>query len=1154
MSEFTNKQQRAITSKGNILISAAAGSGKTRVLTERICQILSSGEADISEILVLTFTDAAASEMKSRIYHRLFDISNNKKDEKHGIMAEQVTTSDISTVHSFCQKVIREKYYAVGLSPSFRISSDKESKRVLKKCLLDLLEKKTSNNDKDILILYHKFGKRNGKALSDIILNLYNDLIVLPEPLEYRDKVLKAYETSDYKKRIEDILKRDVLLKLENSKEILSSALTVSKELDFVKATSLLEGYLEELDNHIIILNSKPYEDYAIIPFMKTNFSYKDMDTDVKGFFEKNKEDIKGIVDGTKKLSYLFDFEKNYDEEIKTVKQDAFCLFSLAFSLMESYQKKKTQLNFLDFSDLEHFAYKILKDSEHTKSFNYKYIFIDEYQDTNPLQEAIICRIKKEDNLFMVGDVKQSIYGFRHAEPDIFLKKQDTYKEFSELKEDKQDELIRMNDNFRSSNVVVNGINAIMENLITKDFGGIDYKNKESLVHHSILDKGKVEISLVDFSESFFESNDISKRLNTKEAEAYNVAAKIKDILGDKISVRKNDTIEEKEIDYSDIVILLRELKQTGPVYKRVLESCGIPVDCEIESDGFGIPETEVFSNLLKIISNPTDDIALLSVMKFEYFGFTSDEFSLIRSIDQNRKSSFYNCTKKYIESENNNLSKKLISFYDMLDELNLKSKCLSKEEFLNLCVTKVCFEEILSSSPKRSLKADILRGYVSSIISETQETAGLSRIVEFIDGMKKSGEYLNSSANIKSPKSVRIMTIHKSKGLEFPVVILAGIDKALIIENRVSVTMDKELGLGFKLSAPSKNFSKMGIIYQSLMQKKKLESMEESMRVLYVAMTRAENRLYLIGSRKSLMSSFSRWLVRGPKSRYFAASFLDLIIPFVINKSGFIEGFKISRFLPPKLSKVDNIKFSVSPKKTQNVSEINVRKDALDAFLNIKPKVIDIGYSYAFTDSLATPSKKSVSSLKEDTQKKEIIGQQIKIVSYDNKIKLTAAEQGTAFHVFMQHVDFNKFDIDAIEIKIKSLIEKNILTEEEAQSLDSKRILNVLNSQIIRRASKAKIIYREKNFTLKTKSEDLGLSPGEIVLIQGTIDLCFIEDDGFVVVDYKTDRGGKKIIEKRINGYTYQLDLYAKAIEKITKMPVKEKYLYFLNSNLYKV
>jgi len=1151
MHEFTTKQRRAIGNTGNILVSAAAGSGKTRVLTERICNILSSGKAGIDEILVLTFTDAAAAEMKSRIYLRLFDMSISAKDESLGIIAEQVTKADISTIHSFCQKIVREKYFALGISPSFRVGSEKECNSLLKKSLSELLEQKILEKDSDIINLYSKYGKRNVKDLTDIVLNLYSELIVHPEPEEYRNNILKNYSDDKYKSNLESILKRDVELSIRYSAEILSSLVSLSRKLEMSKAESLLTEYLCELENHENIFQTKPYEEYKSLSFMISTFRIEKIDEEVKGVFSTNKEYIKRVIDKTKDIKALMNFDDEFASELEIVKNDSSILLSLAFELGKRYQEKKTRLNILDFNDLEHFAYRILKTGDNARSFEYKYIFIDEYQDTNPIQEAIITKIKKEDNLFMVGDIKQSVYAFRHAEPGIFLKKQNVYNEFQEEKMGSQDELIRMNENFRSSPVVVDAINELMSCLLTPDFGSIDYKNKESLVHRSILSGGKVGISIIDMDKKIYGATDTGDRLTSKEAEAFAVANNIHEILGQDFLHRESGLT--KKIDYSDIVILLREIRQTGPVYKRVFESCGIPVDCEIKSQGTPIPETDIFANLLKVILNPTDDIALLSVMKYEYFGFSADDLTAIRAKTLDRKISFYECTRIYSEQENDFLSDKIDSFYDELKVLRQKSKTLPKEEFLDHCMSKLCFEEFFGSRPKRSLKADILRGYVASLVSETPETAGLSRIVEFINSLRKSGDSLDIQANIKSENSVRIMTIHKSKGLEFPVVFVSGLDKGFMRENKSACVIDKDMGLGFKLFNPMENFRKTGLIYQGILEKKKIKSLEEEIRILYVAMTRAENRLYFVGTRSSLKKSIERWLMKGPASRYFASSFMDLIMPIIINRANFAEGFTISRFLPPVISDFDSIDVILKPKENfKGRSELD-RKSVFEGFLSTPKKEISLGYKYPFAPSLLIPSKKSVSSLNENEKKEQAKRKQVEISDLVDS-SLNAAERGTAFHVFMQHVDFSIQDESEVKKQIASLLKKNIITYEEAKTLDTGKILNVLSSDIIKRASKAETLYREKNFTLKAKSEDIGLASGESVLIQGTIDLCFLEEDGFVVVDYKTDRGNRETIESRKEAYKKQVETYAKAIEKITRKPVKEKYLYFLNSSLYKV
>jgi ATP-dependent helicase/nuclease subunit A len=1148
MLNFTKKQQRAIDTQGNILVSAAAGSGKTRVMTERICNILREKKANIDEILVLTFTDAAAKEMKRRIYLRLFDLSIEEISESLGIIAESVVKADISTIHSFCKKVIDENYFNLGLSPTARISEDIEAQKLLSKSLSELLEKKLEDQDKDTLYLYQTFANRSGKPLNDIIIAIYKELMVLPEPKQYADLVLSQYDKVEYKQKIKDIYLNDVGQKLEAALEILQNTKAIADQCDFSITSDILSVDIDEAKNHIKVFETESYEQYCRLPHLKTQFriAKDNIDDEVKAVFTKNRDDVKKIFDSTKGSDDLLKFEKYYENEKTIIQKQARILFDIVFELTALYQHKKSLANFLDYSDLEHFAYEILKQVDIKDK--YKYIFIDEYQDTNPIQEAILRQVKGKDNLFMVGDVKQSIYGFRHADPQIFKEKQDQYTQMEAPNTDKQNELIRMNQNFRSFEKVVFAINAIMDNIMMPTFGDIDYKNEEALIFGSGHHGGKASLTLIDVDEKLYECEDSAKVLSTKQAEAYKIAHMIEKICGETIYSR--DSEGEKPIEYSDIVVLLRETKNSGIIYKRVFESMGIPVDCEIKSDTM-IPEIMVFTNLLKFANNPIDDIALLSVMRFESFGFTAEDFVAIK---QDRKDlSFYDSVLYYKESKSDVLASKLDGFFETIEQIRLQSKLLSKAEFLDYCLIIGCFEQVLSTG--NNAKRDKLINFVSKLADQTPKTATLARIVDFIEDMAQTGQFIKAEPTVKSPNSVKIMTVHKSKGLEFPVVFLGGLDANFIHANKSNMVIDKSYGLGLKILDPSKNYAKNGVIYTAINMHKVRAELLESLRLLYVAMTRAENRLYLCGVKKNIRASVAKWVTAGQKQIPIAKNFLDLIVPVLINQPSFIEGFNIARFLPPTLSRYDHIPVVIKPKVCKQQPSKDDRLKKFDAFIKSKAKKITLGFEYGHAGNLFTPSKKSVSSLSQKAGENKSINEQkekkvLEMESIHQGI-LTGAQRGTALHIFMQHADFSKTQISDIEQQKDAFVLNHLLTTDEASSLPVEKIQVMLNSPLFERVRKSSCVYKEKNFTFKTDSASLGLPCGETVLIQGTIDCCFLEDNEFILIDYKTDR---KITSEKIEKYTKQMDYYATALRKITHKSVKQRYLYFLLEGPYLV
>ncbi|MEX1307451.1 MAG: UvrD-helicase domain-containing protein, partial [Eubacteriales bacterium] len=1077
-------------------------------------------------------------------------MSISSDSETMGIKAEKVIQAQISTIHSFCQSVIREKYYVLGLSPSFNIASEKDNTRLLKKTLAEILDERSLAEDEDLARLYLNYGKRNGRALNDMIIAVYHALMVMPEPEAYKTRMQTQYMQADFTETIASILFDESKKKLAHATEILQNLRILASVSGFQKIESLLLGYIKNLGTLIEYFEDKDFDAAFNTTVFDANLALGEVSSDeIKKVFKGGRDSAKKLIDECLKDNVLVNLHPKLNQELPVMSADAHALLDLALTLRERFSEAKLKKNTLDFSDLEHYAYEILKDPEQAKDFNYKYIFIDEYQDTNPLQEALIEKIKGAHNLFMVGDVKQSIYGFRHADSDIFLNKQNQYKEYIKKTND-EDELIRMNENFRSSQPVISAVNLLMGEILTPEFGEIDYKNKEALVHGANLSDGKTELLLIDSGADFYPPESNGDALSSSESEAFAIANHIISQKGKPFFCR--ETGEEKLLDFSDMVVLLREVKNSGTIYKRVFESCGIPVDITFSSGGTNLPETEQFAAILKCILNPTDDIALISAMKYSYFEISFSDIADVRISAKEKKQSFYSSVKEYIEHHDDALSGRLIHFFETLAHLKDKSLILSGEAFLEYVYHHLQFEEVLAASPRKSLKAEALKGYIRALLAESSKSAHLARMVSLLDEMKQNDEMLDTHSAQKNPNSVRIMTIHKSKGLEFPVVYVAGLQKPFHKDNKADFVMDKSLGLGFKIIKPKKNYKGESLIYQSLVKKQWATSLHEAVRVLYVAMTRAENQLFLVGGVKGLKNSLARWLTHGKDAQWFANNYLDMMMPALLNKKGFAEGFALDRFLSPQLSISSLLPIHILPKRGYAYTGGADRIALLDDFLNQPPKPITLGYTYKNSETLGIPSKRSVSSLKAK-ETTPIIRREVAFTALDAS-SLTAAERGTAFHTYMQHADFEHNTIEEIKNHIRSLVDASVLSDEEAASLSPARILSVLQSDIIARAKKSPLLYREKNFSLKLDSGQIGFPAGEMVVVQGTIDLCFLEGNAFVLLDYKTDQVTKDSLPTRVDAYKKQLETYALALAELTGYSVKEKYLYFLNMDCIKV
>lgn len=1252
--KWTNEQWEAITERDcNLLVAAAAGAGKTAVLVERIIRKITDCQnpVDIDRLLVVTFTNAAAAEMRERIAESVTALLEKEPDNAH--IQKQLTLlnkASITTIHSFCLEVIRSNFQVIGIDPGFRIADETEAALLKMEALDELFEEKyeKENGNKDFLELLECYGgNKDDKALQDMVLNLYDFSRSFPWPddwLKRKTEELLSYDGRDFGetpwgKELLDFVK----LELESLKE------TLDKAVDTVNSTSSLEKYLpvfqddlKSIDKLLEICKSKNKWDNLCLGFQTLEFGRlpalgKDADRESQDYVKKIRNTVKERLNKTKNKIFNAESAQIF-ADLKKVYPLLKSLTELVSDFASKYSTKKNNKNMVDFNDLEHFCLNILvhkigedeKPEPSKTAGNYRErfveILVDEYQDSNLVQDTIIKMISRQEtekpNIFMVGDVKQSIYRFRQARPELFLEK---YNRYSSEK-GRPDRKLQLFKNFRSRREVVDAVNYIFLQIMSEKMGELDYNEKEALnlgaafpenneaglivggdveLHLLEMDDRKEAIQLpnenqVEQAESDDEEtneDDISdEQLDSIQYEARLVARRIREIMepdeqGKVFAVYDKTRQEYRKVEYRDIVILLRTTRNWADTFKEELTVQGIPAFADTGTGFFKTPEVHLILSLLQIIDNPLQDIPLLAVLRSPFVDFSADELAELRLIK--RDAPLYQALQVLAEGTGT-LSSKASSFLTDLQRWRDMSLYMSVDQLLWQLYTDTGYFWMVGAMPGGQQRQGNLRILFERARQyERTSYKGLFNFISFLDKIKSSKGDMGSAKILgENNDVVRIMSIHKSKGLEFPVVILAGCGKKFNLRDmNESILFHQKLGfgpdivdLGLRLSYPS--LPKLAI-----KEKIKAETMSEEMRILYVALTRAREKLIITGSVNNIGRAAARWL-SGAETHNFK------LLPYeVLNSSSYLDWFGTSLLRHRDHGKLRDCSGSAYKGILIDDSSVwNIRIWHKDEILGIQSvedrdeskffKWLDdlenfndqdsnevirkevtrrLNWEYPYAGLSKIPAKISVTELKKRFQAElETINEggsyltdfssiSIKKPLFLEKKKgLTPAEAGTALHLVMQCLDFGGTDP---EDQIKDMVKKDLLTEQQAMSVDSAKIRRFLDSSLGRRIVKAEKVWREAPFVLAVPCQELPLNNSleycgdETVLLQGVIDCYFEEQGSLVLVDYKTDKAADGILEAIREKYLFQISCYARALEKLSGKPVKEKYIYLFSS-----
>ena len=1220
--KWTEEQLKAIeTRKCNLLIAAAAGSGKTAVLVERIIRIITNEEnpVDIDRLLVVTFTSAAAAEMRERIANAITKALEKNPNSKN--LQKQLTLlsrANITTMHSFCLDVIKNNFHVIELDPSFRILDETEGVLLKSEVLEELFEDKYEESDREFLNLVDAYsGSKNDEKLKEVILSLHRFSMSGPWPKKWLTEKSEEFNIKNLeeldKTNWAGILKENIEIELRGLISMGHNALSLCNDTDglqpyidtFANDLFQIRELYESLSNGLEVIYSK----LNSIAFTKLKTVRKSNVSDVAV-----QDRVKGIRDDIKKkITKLRDeiFSMSPDEILEsTMACYPFMkkLAELTIEFEERFSIAKKSKGALDFNDLEHLCLKILTSENSNVANNFREYFdevlVDEYQDSNNVQEAIIDLVSRkysdDPNVFMVGDVKQSIYRFRQAKPELFLDKYNTY-----CKDEGKNRKIQLYKNFRSRDEVIKGVNFIFKELMSTVVGELEYTDEEALnlgasykvnEDEDIVVGGEIELHILDKSsgsnveEEKEELSEDEEELGSINLEARIVARRINELIlgkdGKQFKVQDKETGKYRPVTYKDIVILLRATKNWSEIFLDELGMEGIPAYADTGSGYFESIEIRTVMSMLKVIDNPRQDVPLIALLKSPIMNFTAEELANIRLI--NKEKYFYENIEDIVDDRaetNIDLKKKCIEFVERLNSWRDKSVYTPIDEFIWFLYMDTAYYGYVGAMPNGMLRQANLR-MLFQRAKQYEETSfkGLFNFITFINKLRKSSGDMGSAKMLgENEDVVRIMSIHKSKGLEFPVVFLCGTGKQFnLMDLNKNILYHEELGFGPDYIDLNKRVNYTTLAKEAIKQRIKLETLSEEMRILYVAFTRAKEKLIITGA----VNDANKWI---NKSCTSASLDNNVILPSeVLKGKSYIDwiGMALAKHrdgeeLRNRLGVVDiNIKNDLSTwdtriwvkdelfgdKNNESVDEI----DEDNLLINSECETVDkeiqrrLGFKYEHLEATTIKSNFSVSDLKRkgyeemvQLESKELYPQSIEIKPkfLQEERGLTSAEKGTAMHFVMQKLDLDKVS-SIIEIKeqLKEFVDKELISEQEFKSIRAYKILSFFKSNLGKRMLNAHRggdkVYRELPFytEISAKETDESLTDmmiDENVRLQGVIDSFFYDNDNLVLLDYKTDYVEEGNEEEMIDKYKVQLKYYSDALEKIIGRKVDESYLY---------
>jgi len=1203
---WTNQQKLAIEVEGsNILVSASAGSGKTAVLVERVVSKVIHSHIDIDRILVVTFTNASAVELKERlliaIYKAIDEDKNNMFLKKQ---LEYLNRATITTIHSFCLEVIRSNFYSLGIDPNVSICDDTMSKLLKAKAFNNELENSYTSHKEDTFGLYNILNLFNNKdeEFLEYMFKIYSYINSFEYPLEWLFDKINKYNIQDlnidlytlnFGKEIYDTVISDLSVISEKTKRMIEE---ISGNNEFVKYVEMLDIDLENINRCIKCSNNSwdlLFENINMIEYSRlpsTKVSNDILKEKLKNFRQTV---IKDEVSKMKNNIYANSID------ILTDLKNTYKYLEYIYYFLEKcdviYKELKKEANYIDFNDIEHLALKVLVSkelvnekyesvsTEQANKYKEKFleVYTDEYQDTSFVQEAIINSVSNGNNRFMVGDIKQSIYKFRQAMPEIFNHKYSIYPLINskdDIFDDCDGVKIILAKNFRSRKSVLDSINYIFSQIMSNDIGDCDYLTNESLQFGNegykandntdysseinILDVKDIEEDDEDNEDNNTESLEYINELKDFEIEAKYIAERIKDLVNVnpfQVYNLKKGIFEDAK--YKDIVILLRNIKNKGNILTKILKDNNIQAFSDSNVNLFDNDEIKLVLSFLKIIDNPLQDIEIVSLMYSIVGKFSLDEIYKIKNLS--KKEYMYNCLKNIPDTENSELLNKVNIFLNLINTFKEYSEIYNVAEILARIYKETnLYNQVLLFSKSNESKINL--DSLIDVAVRFDVNSSIYSFIAYIESLKEksSGDTTTAKVIGENENVVRIMTIHKSKGLEFPIVILAGTNgKYMTKDISSAIVLDHKLGIGINVVNEDTNITYPSVIKEGIKTSMLRSMKSEELRMLYVALTRAKEKLIIYATMKDYDKKISSMFLMYKAGKIDTtlvkknSSYIDNILMGLYKYINDEEEqksnlFKINVIDVKSKENIDNI---VSK---QNSNKTNIGDTLCDEYelkcLTEKNKIEDevkviksnIEFEYKYIDDTLANKKISVSELKKNKHEDDdVIVNELNVLKVpqclENKeLQYTAVRKGTLIHFILEHLDFAHISTkDDIFKYIDNLVDSKVINLNDKKQINVNMIYDFLKSKIGTQIKQSSKVKREVEFVLKDERFSKSI-------IQGVIDMYYLNDDNtYTLVDFKTDN---LLIESEyINRYKLQLDIYKEAIEKLTSIKVSKVYIY---------
>ena len=1164
---WTTQQQQAIDARGgNLLVSAAAGSGKTAVLVERVIRRLSDVQSPVAadRLLIVTFTRAAAGEIRQRIGDALQEEMLRRPGDRR--LAEQqmlLPFAKICTIDAFCSALVREHFESLGLAPDFKTADDGELQILSEQAMAQTLEDCYARGDEDFLRLVELLFKgRDDAFLEEIIRTLYTESRSYPFPQLWLDEVGKLYQSDLPMMRhpFTKTLTQQILDAAAYARSLLGWGLSavqgdeVLEKLFYEVFTSdlqQLEKVTDALTNGDWDKAKAAAESYTPLRRPPTPKDYRgDPMIDRLALV---RDEAKGIL--REKITPLFCCDSaSFDSDLAFFAPLIAQLVAAAGQYADAFDALKKEKQVADFSDIMHSALQLLYTQNDAGDYvpsdlskeiaqSYDEILIDEYQDTNLAQDMLFTAIAR-DNLFRVGDVKQSIYRFRQAMPEIFIRLKDQYAPYPPQNPAAPSKIL-LSKNFRSRKAVTESVNFIFSQIMSRACGDVDYDDAESLVCGAVYPDAEecCELHLLDLSELD------TDRDSGDAFQADYIAKHIRQMIDSGFQVRDGDGMRPAR--YEDFCILLRSINGgRGAVYAEALKKQNLPCFTEVSADFFSATEVSLMLNLLRVIDNPKQDVALLSVLLSVLFGFSPDDCARLRLFDP--AGDLYACL---LLAEKQG-SEKAVRFLRRLADWRTLALGMSVSDFLRMLYDDTAILAAVSAMPGAAGKrTNLLLLLDYAAVYENAGYIGLSGFIRFIDRLERTKGDLAGSVGVSAETNVvRVMSIHKSKGLEFPVCIVANCAGRFNASDRNrGVVIHPSLGIGAQRRETDTLAQYPTIPLLAVRARDRADTISEEMRVLYVALTRAKERLILVGAIKNPEKAFAKYQPRllSPNGKLppFAAqavsSYADWLYPALLRHPDAEKlrewgGYDDSVVLPASFRlEIYTEKWHLRPSETAKPQPHAAPDPALAAALDAS-----FSWRYAYEPLTKLVSKRAASEVDKGFVDREYFASSMpQFLSADG---LSAAQRGTATHTFMQYADFDAAR-QSVEQEISRLVQSGHITPQEGKAINRTAVRRFFSSELFARMQNSPLVMREKKFTVEVPVQRLYPEmtgfPDETMLIQGIADCAFLEDGALVVVDYKTDRleTDAQFIEK----YAGQVGIYKMALSLCTDYPVKETVLY---------